>query len=62
MIEFTVVNDGLSKEINKLATELDADAVIVGSHAKTGDWLQLPCAKTNCVIQGISSNGIAVKV
>jgi nucleotide-binding universal stress UspA family protein len=42
---FTVVYDEPSKEINKLTTELDADAVIVGSHAKNGDWLQLPCAK-----------------
>lgn len=44
-MEFTVVYDEPSKEINKLTTELDADAVIVGSHAKNGDWLQLPCAK-----------------
>lgn len=51
-----------SNEIKKLATELDADAVIVGSHAKDGDWLQLLGATTNCVIQGISSDVIAVKV
>ena len=51
-----------SSEIKKLATELSADAVIVGSHAKDGDWLQLPGATTNCVMQGISSDVIAVKV
>ncbi len=51
-----------SSEIKKLATELDADAVIVGSLAKDGDWLQLPGATTNCVIQGISSDLIAVRV
>lgn len=40
----------LSNEIKKLAPELDADAVIAGSHAKDCDWLQLPGAAINCVI------------
>lgn len=49
-------------EIKRMADELDADLVIVGSHTKDDDWLQLPGATTNCVIQGISSNVMAVKV
>lgn len=49
-------------EIKKLAEELAADLVIVGSHSKEGDWLQLPGATTNCVIQGITSDVMAVKV
>ena len=36
--------------------------MIVVSHAKDCDWLQLTGATTNCVIQGISSDEIAVKV
>lgn len=49
-------------EIKRLAAELDVDLVIVGSHTKDSDWLQLPGATTNCVIQGISSDVMAVKV
>jgi universal stress protein A len=49
-------------EIKRLASELDADLVIVGSHTKQDDWMQLPGATTNCVIQGISSDVMAVKV
>lgn len=49
-------------EIKRLAEQLSADLVIVGSHSKEGDWLQLPGATTNCVMQGISSDVMAVKV
>ncbi len=49
-------------EIKKMATRIDADLVIVGSHVKNNDWIQLPGATTNCVIQGISSDVMAVKV
>ncbi|MDD9958544.1 MAG: universal stress protein [Gammaproteobacteria bacterium] len=49
-------------EIKKLAAAIDADLVIVGSHYKDGDWMQLPGSTTNCVIQGISSNVMAVKI
>jgi len=49
-------------EIKRMADEIDADLVIVGSHTKEDDWLQLPGATTNCVIQGISSDVMAVKV
>lgn len=51
-----------SYEIKKLAREIAADLVIVGSHSKGNDWLQLPGTTTNCVIQGISSDVMAVKV
>ncbi len=51
-----------SFEIKKLAREIDADLVIVGSHVKGNDWLQLPGSTTNCVIQGRTSDVIAVKV
>lgn len=49
-------------EIKRLASELHADLVIVGSHSRGNEWLQLPGATTNCVIQGIASDVIAVKV
>lgn len=49
-------------EIKKLAGEIGADLVIVGSHSKEEDWLHLPGATTNCVIQGISTDVMAVKV
>lgn len=49
-------------EIKRLAAELNVDLVIVGSHTKGSDWLQLPGATTNCVIQGISSDVMAVKI
>jgi len=51
-----------SFEIKKLAKEIDADLVIVGSHSKSDDFLHLPGSTTNCVMQGISSDVIAVKV
>ncbi len=51
-----------ASEIKRVADEIDADLVIVGSHTKEDDWLQLPGATTNCVIQGISSDVMAVKV
>ena len=49
-------------EIKRLAAELGADLVIVGSHCKQEGWLSLPGATTNCVIQGIASDVIAVKL
>lgn len=51
-----------SFQIKRLARELNADLVIVGSHTREDDWLHLPGATTNCVIQGISSDVMAVKV
>lgn len=49
-------------EIKKLAKKLAADLVIVGSRCKEDGWLSLPGATTNCVIQGISSDVMAVRV
>ncbi|PCJ25884.1 MAG: hypothetical protein COA96_06455 [SAR86 cluster bacterium] len=51
-----------SFEIKKLAREINADLVIVGSHSKHGDIMHLPGSTTNCVMQGISSDVIAVKI
>lgn len=51
-----------ASEIKKLAGEIAADLVIVGSHSKANDWMHLPGATTNCVIQGIESDVMAVKV
>ncbi|MDA0690087.1 MAG: universal stress protein [Proteobacteria bacterium] len=51
-----------ASEIKKMANKIQADLVIVGSHVKENDWMQLPGATTNCVIQGISSDVMAVKV
>lgn len=51
-----------SYQIKHLAREIQADLVIVGSHSKEDDWMHLPGATTNCVIQGISSDVMAVKV
>ncbi len=51
-----------SYHIKRLAREINADLVIVGSHIKEDDWMHLPGATTNCVIQGISSDVMAVKV
>lgn len=51
-----------SFEIKKLAREIDADLVIVGSHSKRNDFLHLPGSTTNCVMQGISSDVMAVKI
>ena len=48
-------------EIKRVAADIDADLVIVGSHTKDDDWMQLPGTTTNCVIQGISSTVMAVK-
>lgn len=50
-----------ASEIKRMATALSADLVIVGSHTRTGDWLPLPGATTNCVIQGIDSDVVAMK-
>ncbi|MCB1671383.1 MAG: universal stress protein [Pseudomonadales bacterium] len=49
-------------EIKRLAHDLEADLVIVGSHSKTGGWMSLPGATTNCVLQGIESDVMAVRV
>lgn len=49
-------------EIKRLAHEIEADLVIVGSHCKKGGWLDLPGATTNCVLQGIHSDVMAVRV
>lgn len=49
-------------EIKRLAADIGADLVIVGSHCKQEGWLNLPGATTNCVIQGIASDVIAVKL
>lgn len=51
-----------ASEIKRLAEELNAELVIVGSRTRQNDWLQLPGATTNCVIQGIKSDVMAVKV
>lgn len=51
-----------ASEIKRLAEKLDAELVIVGSRTRQNDWLQLPGATTNCVIQGIKSDVMAVKV
>lgn len=51
-----------ASEIKRLAETLDAELVIVGSRTRQNDWLQLPGATTNCVIQGIKSDVMAVKV
>ncbi len=51
-----------SFQIKRLSREIGADLVIVGSHCKEGDWMQLPGVTTNCVIQGISSDVMAVKI
>ena len=49
-------------EIKRLATKLAADLVIVGSHAKEDDWMQLPGTTTNCVMQGIRSDVMAIRI
>lgn len=49
-------------EIKKLAKDIGADLVIVGSHVKNDDCFHLPGATTNCVIQGMPSDVMAVKV
>jgi universal stress protein A len=49
-------------EIKRLAHQLQADLVIVGSHNRSGGWLSLPGATTNCVLQGIQSDVMAVRV
>jgi len=49
-------------EIKRLAHDLEADLVIVGSHNRDSGWLNLPGATTNCVLQGIQSDVMAVRV
>lgn len=50
-----------ASEIKRMANALAADLVIVGSHTRSGGWLPLPGATTNCVIQGIDSDVVAMK-
>lgn len=57
-----LVNGEPAFQIKKLAKDIGADMVIVGSHSKGNSWMRLPGATTNCVIQGISSDVMAVKV
>lgn len=49
-------------EIKKMAKKIAADLVIVGSHCSGNGWVSLPGATTNCVIQGISSDVMAVRI
>jgi len=51
-----------ANEIKRLAHEIEADLVIVGSHCKKSGWLDLPGATTNCVLQGIDSDVMAIRV
>lgn len=51
-----------ANEIKQLAHDMEADLVIVGSHCKRGGWMSLPGATTNCVLQGIESDVMAVRV
>ena len=60
--KFYLVHGEPSFQIKRLAQEIQADLVIVGSHSKADDWMHLPGATTNCVIQGISTDVMAVKV
>lgn len=60
--KFYVVYGEPSFQIKNLAREIAADLVIVGSHSKEDDWLHLPGATTNCVIQGSCSDVMAIKV
>ena len=50
-----------ASEIKRMANALAADLVIVGSHTRSDGWLPLPGATTNCVIQGINSDVVAMK-
>ena len=49
-------------EIKRLAQEIDADLVIVGSRSRNSGWISLPGTTTNCVLQGIQSDVMAVRV
>ncbi len=49
-------------EIKRLAHDLETDLVIVGSHNRSEGWMSLPGATTNCVLQGIDSDVMAVRV
>ena len=49
-------------EIKRLAHDLEADLVIVGSHTKNSGWMSLPGATTNCVLQGIDTDVMAVRL
>ncbi|MFT6093513.1 MAG: hypothetical protein ACJA2Q_001413 [Pseudohongiellaceae bacterium] len=41
---------------------LAVDLVIIGSHCPENNWESLPSVSTNYVIQGISSDVMAVKI
>lgn len=49
-------------EIKRLAFELHADLVIVGSHCRREGWVAVPGPTTNCVLQGIESDVMAVRI
>ncbi len=50
-------------EIKTLAQEISADLVLVGSRCKKKDgWLEIPGTTTNCVLQGIRSDVMAIRV
>lgn len=50
-------------EIKTLAREINADLVLVGSRCKKKDgWLEIPGTTTNCVLQGIRSDVMAIRV
>ncbi len=49
-------------EIKKLAQCISAEVVIVGSHCKENDWLGLPGSTTNCMLQGMTSDVMALRV
>ncbi len=49
-------------EIKKLAGRIGADLLIVGSHYKEDDQMRLPGTTTNCVMQGMEANVMAVRI
>jgi nucleotide-binding universal stress UspA family protein len=49
-------------EIRKMAKTLAVDLAIIGSHCPINDWVSLLGAATNCVIEGISSDVVAVRI
>ncbi len=49
-------------QIKRLARELQVDLLVVGSQNKGAEWLPLPGATTNCVLQGSTSDVMAIRV
>lgn len=49
-------------QIKRLAGMINADLLIVGSHCKEDDLLQLPGTTTNCVMQGMAADVMAVRI